>query len=205
MNYLCSMIKAIILDMGGVILDLDVELCIRNFKEKAGFEGIEEFLDIYHQKGFISDFEEGLLDEDGFYAECLKHCPEGTSPKVIEESLYSLLWRAKPDMVRQIRELSKKYSLYVLSNNNPICTRRFLRILDSEGIRDCFKQYFFSFRMKLLKPGREIYDKVVGSIGFRPEECLFIDDSISNVEGAKVAGLDAVLYKDGLNISDYVK
>ena len=213
MNYLCVIVKkdkrvmtkAVILDMGGVILDLDVELCIRNFKEKAGFEGIEEFFDIYHQKGIISDFEEGLLDEDGFYAECLKHCPEGTSPEVIEESLYSLLWRAKPDMVRQIRELSKKYSLYVLSNNNPICTRRFLRIMDSEGIRDCFKQCFFSFRMKLLKPGREIYDRVVENIGFKPEECLFVDDSIANVEGGRAAGLDSVLYKDGLKISDYVK
>ena len=200
-----GMTKAIILDMGGVILDLDMELCIRNFKEKAGFEGIEEYLDIYRQRGFISNFEGGLIDENGFYEECLKHCPAGTTPKVIEDCFCSLLVGAKPDMVRQIKELSKSYTLYVLSNNNPICTRRFLRILEDEGIRDCFTGMFLSYKMGLLKPGRFIFDRVIESIGFKPEECLFVDDSIANVEGGRAAGLDSVLYKEGLNISDYVK
>ena len=200
-----GMTKAIILDMGGVILDLDMELCIRNFREKAGFEGIEEYLDIYRQRGFISNFEGGLIDEKGFYEECLKHCPAGTTPKVIEDCFCSLLVGAKPDMVRQIRELSKSYTLYVLSNNNPICTRRFLRILEDEGIRDCFTGMFLSYKMGLLKPGRLIFDRVIESIGYKPEECLFVDDSIANVEGGRAAGLDSVLYKEGLNISDYVK
>ena len=47
--------------------------------------------------------------------------------------------------------------------------------------------------MKMLKPGREIYDEVVRCTGFLPEEILFVDDSIANVEGARAAGLNAVL------------
>ena len=52
----------------------------------------------------------------------------------------------------------------------------------------------------MLKPGREIFDEVVRRIGVRPEEILFIDDSIANVEGARAAGLNAVLYKKGVNV-----
>ena len=54
--------------------------------------------------------------------------------------------------------------------------------------------------MKMLKPGREIYDETVRRIGVRPEEILFIDDSIVNVVGAKAAGLNAVLFKKGMEI-----
>lgn len=194
------MIKAVIFDMGGVILDLDMGLCVRNFKEMAGFSDIEEYLDIYHQKGFISDFEEGLSSEEDFYQECLKHCPKGTSREVLEYSFQSLLTGVKPDVARQIRALSKDYDLYVLSNNNPLCTRRFLHLLEKEGIRDCFKDMFFSFRMKLLKPGEAIFRETLGQIGCKPQEALFIDDAADNVEGAKVAGLNAVLYRDGMEI-----
>ena len=52
----------------------------------------------------------------------------------------------------------------------------------------------------MLKPGREIYDEVVRCTGFLPEEILFVDDSIANVEGARAAGLNAVLYKKGVNV-----
>lgn len=202
MNYLCDMIKAILLDMGGVILTLDKECCARNFKEKAGFECIEDFLDIFHQKGFISDFEEGKIDEDGFYAECRKYCPEGTSDEVLEYCFQSLLTDAKEDVVRQIRELSTRYDLYVLTNNNPVCTRRFLEILDEKGLRSCFKEIFCSYKLKLLKPGAEIFKVVLKQIGCRPGEALFIDDAIRNVEGARKVGINAELYYDGLEIGD---
>lgn len=198
------MLKAVIFDMGGVILDLDMDRCVRNFKEVAGFSDIVEYLDIYHQKGFIGDFEEGILSEDEFYAECLRHCKEGTSPRDIEYCFNSLIAGPDHDVIRQIRELSRDYDLYVLSNNNPICSRKFLEILDEEGIASCFKGLFFSFRMKMLKPGREIYDEAVRRTGLRPEEILFIDDSAVNVEGAKAAGLNAILFKKGDNVlSEY--
>lgn len=195
-----TMVKAVIFDMGGVIVDLDMDLCVRNFKQKAGFADIEDYLDIYHQKGFISDFEEGTLDEEGFFDECLRHCPEGTTRADIEHSFQSLLTGANKDVVKQIRELSKTCELYVLSNNNPVCTRRFMDILDEEGIRDLFKGMYFSFRMKMLKPGREIYEAVIADIGHSPEEMLFVDDSASNIKGAETVGLRTLLYTRGADI-----
>ena len=193
--------KAIVFDMGGVILSLDRDLCIRNFKQKAGFSDIEEYLDIYHQKGFISDFEEGILDEEGFYAESLKHCPPGAKAEDIRSSFCSLLKCADPDVLAQIRALSAAgYDIYVLSNNNPICTRRFKEILLEADSLQYFKDMFFSFEWKLLKPGLAIYQKLARTIGCLPEEILFLDDAVSNVEGAKAAGINAVLFTPGTDI-----
>ena len=49
-----TMIKAIVFDMGGVLVDLDMQACIRAFKERAGFSDIEDILDCCHQKGIIA-------------------------------------------------------------------------------------------------------------------------------------------------------
>jgi 2-haloacid dehalogenase len=46
----------------------------------------------------------------------------------------------------------------------------------------------------LLKPDRRIYDSHVASFDLEPEAILFIDDSAANVEGAKAAGWNAVLF-----------
>ena len=45
------MIKAIIFDMGGVLVDLDIEDCKKAFKERLGYYDIDEIIDACHQKG----------------------------------------------------------------------------------------------------------------------------------------------------------
>ncbi len=194
------MIKAVIFDMGGVILDLDMPRCIRNFKEIAGFPDIETYLDIYHQRGFISDLEEGLIDENGFYEECLRHCTKSVTAEDIKFCFNSLIAGANLDIIQQIISLSKDYPLFILSNNNPICLKREMEILYEEGVAGCFREFFFSFRMKMLKPEKDIFDEVVRRTGFLPEEILFVDDSAANVEGARAAGLNAILFKNGDNV-----
>ncbi|TIW12480.1 MAG: HAD family phosphatase [Mesorhizobium sp.] len=46
----------------------------------------------------------------------------------------------------------------------------------------------------LIKPDRAIYDHHVVSFGLDPSASLFIDDSQRNVEGAKAAGWQALLF-----------
>ena len=55
------MIKAVVFDMGGVILRLNVQRCIDSFKTEAGFTDIEDFINIYQQQGFIGDLRPSRL------------------------------------------------------------------------------------------------------------------------------------------------
>ena len=48
----------------------------------------------------------------------------------------------------------------------------------------------------LIKPDRAIYDHHVASFGLEPAATLFIDDSQKNVDGARAAGWQAVLFTD---------
>ncbi|ODA94192.1 2-haloalkanoic acid dehalogenase [Mesorhizobium sp. SEMIA 3007] len=47
-----------------------------------------------------------------------------------------------------------------------------------------------------IKPDRDIYDHHVAAFGLEPSATLFIDDSQKNVDGAKAAGWQAVLFTD---------
>ena len=48
--------------------------------------------------------------------------------------------------------------------------------------------------VKLVKPGREIYDLLCSKFSLKPEECVFIDDSAANIEGAEVAGMSGIVF-----------
>ena len=55
------MVKAIVFDIGGVLIDLDPARCIEAFQTILGFGRITEILDPSHQKGIYGDMEAGIL------------------------------------------------------------------------------------------------------------------------------------------------
>ena len=54
--------------------------------------------------------------------------------------------------------------------------------------------------IKLIKPDRAIYDHHIQSFDLEPAATLFIDDSPKNVEGAREAGWQAVLFTDAATL-----
>jgi len=50
--------------------------------------------------------------------------------------------------------------------------------------------------MGIRKPDAAIYQTVEKRLGVSPEQCLLIDDSKTNVDGAKALGWDAILFTD---------
>ena len=197
------MIKAIVFDMGGVIVRLNMDRCIGNFKELAGFEDIEEYLDKFHQKGFISDLEEGKTQPEDFYRECLKHSRPGTTVETAHYCFCSLLDGLEADSLELIRSLRGCYDLYVLSNNNPISRGYFREMMKKEGLdtEEVFTKEFYSYELKMLKPSREIYERVIEGVGRKPEEILFIDDARDNIEAASALGITTLWLRPEMDIA----
>ena len=190
------MIKAVVFDMGGVILRLNVPRCINRFKTEAGFSDIEDFLDIYQQKGFIGEFEAGKIDAEGFYANCLAHSRPGTSRQTISDCFCSLLDGTNEDIIELIKSIKGKCKLYLLSNNNPISLNLLGEELAKEGLDadEVFEKKFCSFQLKTQKPGKEIYRIALKGIGCDPSEILFIDDSPANLKTARELGIRTLQY-----------
>ena len=200
------MIRAIVFDLGGVLIDLDYDSCVRSFREILGYERITELLDLYHQKGIYGDMEGGLVTADEFRAEILKESRPGCVPADVDRAMAGLLIGMDPRKVPLLEKLAEKYPVYGLSNNNEISVIRMHEIYEENGLdwQKVFRKEFLSCRMKLLKPSREIFDAAAAEIGFPPAEILFVDDSQKNVDGAVAAGWQAALYVQGTDLGECI-
>ena len=53
----------------------------------------------------------------------------------------------------------------------------------------------FSYTVKQIKPDIEIYETLLNQYQLKPEECVFIDDRMENIEGAKKAGIHGICFE----------
>lgn len=199
------MIKALMFDLGGVLLDIDMEKCGEVFREKAGFLDIDRYIDTFHQKGFWGDIEIGRIGLEEFINRCIEHSAPGTTRDVVFECFRSFIGEVPAEKVELIRELSGKYGLYMLSNTNPMACAIFEEVFPKTGFSfSMFRKCFFSFELKMVKPGREIYEHALKEIGLAPDEILFIDDSCINVNAASQLGIRTLLYDVETSLRDSV-
>ena len=195
--------KAVIFDMGGVLVDLDMQGCKDAFKRILGYSRIDELLDPCHQKGIIGDLEGGVLTEDEFRQAVLSESAEGCVPEDVDKAFWHILEGIAPYKAELLVKMSRSYDLYLLSNNNGITMVRAGQLFEEAGapLDKVFRKCFLSYQMKALKPSETFYKAVVEQIGLPSDMLLFIDDSMPNVEGSIAAGLPAVHYIPGSDLS----
>lgn len=187
------MIRNILFDMGGVIFDQDTDKAFRRFAA-AGID-TDRYMGKYGQQGFFLDLELGKIDETEF---CRLMAEATGRPVTHDEAArcWQGFYSSTPlYKLHALGELRKSYHLGLLSNTNPFMMELTdSPRLSSEGrpISSYFDSLFLSYEMKLYKPDRAIYEEALRRDNLRPEETLFVDDSIKNVEGARLAGLHAL-------------
>ena len=189
--------------MGGVLVDLDIEACKAAFRRDLGYSDIDSIIDACHQKGIWGDLEEGILPADEFRRIVLERSRPGALAADVDEAMSKILTGIAPYKAGLLRKMTESYDLYMLSNNNSICLPYSSAMFTKAGVplASTFIRCFMSFEMRHLKPSEEFYKKVIEEIGRPSDELLFIDDSQKNVDGAIAAGLPAVWYKPGTDLS----
>ncbi len=197
------MIKNIIFDWGGVILSLDKERCLAAFDKVVGVANFSEYLTPYLQKGFFAAYENGDIDDVQF-CKCVKELsvkPEVTDDDV-KYALYEFLVEIPQYKIDLLLKLRESYGLHVLSNNNNICWEKSSVMFEEKAgcrVEDVFEKLFLSFRLNTMKPGEEIYSRVIAA-GLVPEESLFIDDAPANIETAQRMGFKTLFYDVNTNL-----
>jgi putative hydrolase of the HAD superfamily len=189
-------IKNIVLDFGGVIVDLDRDAAISRFRE-MGIDNIEELLDPYRQKGLFRKIEDGSLSREDFYVEVCKLTGKNIDSKDIDQGLIDFLLPVDQRKLDYISELRKKYKVLLLSNTNDIIINWATseKFSPSGKSLDCyFDEMYLSYKLGCMKPDFDIFHKMIELSGINPAETLFIDDSEANITAGKALGFKTFLF-----------
>lgn len=202
-------IKNIIFDLGDVILNIDVPVASLSFAKLSGREQAE-ILTLFKEKDLFRQFETGRLTESGFrnYVRELLAFPDWTD-EMIDTAWNSLLLDLPPERIQLLKDLAKKYRLFLLSNTSSIHIAKVNKILEAAtGVKkldDLFEKVFVSYEMGLMKPDPQIYKDVLEQAGLVAEETLFLDDNLDNIKGAQTLGIDTIHVQKPTTILEYLK
>ena len=173
-------IKAIISDCFGVLVFSGHDILVKKYPEY-----LEQFLKIQEQ----SDL--GLLHRPQYDVQISDIT--GLSIDVLENKYWKNNQVNYP-MLELLAEYRKsgKYKTGLLSNVSREWMGEFLPIFESMQV---FDATILSGDVGLIKPYPKIYKLMIDKMGFEPSECLMIDDRAANIEGAKAAGMQGIVFK----------
>jgi len=187
-------VKNIIFDLGGVLLNIDYQAPVREFR-RLGIEDFDQFYSKVGQLRLFDDLEVGLIQPEIFRNAIREYSKLDLSDQEIDRAWNSILLDFPIHRKEMLYRLKQSYRLFLLSNTNAIHIPCFEKNLVREhGVNflpEVFERIYYSSRIGLRKPETTIYDFVLMDNALSAHETIFIDDSPQHVEGAKSAGITA--------------
>jgi glucose-1-phosphatase len=201
-------IKNIIFDLGGVIIDLSQETTIYELNRLSEVP----FETLYSQglhEPLFNDFDRGLISEENFFAELKGRMRYKGPNEDLLDAWNAMLLDIPEHRLELLFEAKQHYNTFLLSNTcEPHITAFEHDLYIQHGVRnfnDYFDGVYYSCRLGMRKPDREIFEHVLSLNQLLPAETVFIDDSEQRVKGAGACGIKSYLLPKGMDIGDFIK
>lgn len=179
--------KNLILDVGGVIVELDFKNSISKLlnSKEANFELL---FDKWLQSKAIREFEAGKISYQTFYEKMSAEFNLTIDIETFTKHFNSIIVAPFDGIDDFIKELSVDYNIYILSNITHI---HWDNLEKYDFIKKYIKYSFLSCDIGSAKPEDEIFQYAIKQIGVPAKEILYFDDNKSNVEAGKRNGLQS--------------
>lgn len=190
-------IKAIIFDLGGVILNIDYDLTIKEF-EKIGVQNSTSYYSKSEQKKLFDDLETGKISEKEFI-DSVKLKTNNASDDQIKNAWNKMILNLPLERLLFIKSMMCNYQTFLLSNTNSIhisCFKNGLGASEWKLFESVFNKIYFSYEIGMRKPSAKIFEYVLKDNHLQAENVLFIDDSIQHINAAKKIGIITHHLKD---------
>ncbi len=195
------MIKAIIFDLGKVIVPFDFQRGYSRLESLCGIPAAEIPARL-RPTGLVQRFESGGIEPREFFQQL-----SGRLNLRATYDDFCQIWSSifLPETLipeSMMAALARDYPLILLSNTNAI---HFEMIQENYPILRHFRHLVLSYKVGAMKPSPLIYQKAVEAAGCRPGECFFTDDIEEYVIGAKQQGIDAVQFQSAAQIQEELR
>jgi glucose-1-phosphatase len=201
-------IKNIIFDLGGVIINLDTNKTIAEFN-KLSYMPFEAVYTQASQSDWFDNFDKGLISTQEFLYEIRKHIRYQGPDDDLLRAWNAMLLDVPEKRLDVLVKTKQNYNTFLLSNTcEPHIAAFEHDLYIKHGVKnftDYFDEVYYSCRMGMRKPNKEIFEFVLKQNDLKAEETVFIDDSIQHVKGAGECGISAFLLPKGQEIGDFLK
>lgn len=193
--YFSHMLKNYIFDLGGVVLDIQMQNAYEQFMA-LGLPAaeLEKGSSVYK---WMEDYQLGLLNTQDFCLQIADKCFSTTTPRDIEQAWNSIcldIAERKLDALRRLRQ-REDVTVSLLSNTNDLhwecCCQKWFNA-NGNNLVDFFDHIFLSQELHLQKPDPEIFRTAIRTLNANPNETIFIDDNADNVASAANCGLQTL-------------
>jgi len=191
-------VEAIVYDFGNVLVEIHFDRVIERWASLAGTdaEPLRErfgFGDEYHHH------ERGNLDAAAYYESLRRQLGLALDDAAMEEGWNAVFGDEIAPTVALVKGMSAVLPQYLLSNTNAAHYAYFSRRY-REALAP-LTRLFVSHEMRLRKPDRAAFEHIAREIAVEPACILFFDDLAANVEGARAAGMQAVLVRSPADVA----
>lgn len=181
-------IQAIFSDVGGV---LGTNGWDRGARQKAAEQFKIDWLEFEDRHELVVNaFETGQLGLDEYLERTVFYRPRDFSKEQFRDFMFAQS-RPFPEALALYRRLtqSKRYFLATLNNESLELNLHRIQLF---GLREIFSVFLSSCFLGLKKPHDAIYRLALKLTQRKPEECVFIDDRLLNVERARQCGMQTI-------------
>lgn len=205
MESLSPQIKAVISDLGGVLIDVDKDnMCAQMAKHSSlSKEEISAQFSAVLVSGREMGFSKGLIDRESFFEKMSRELKlDGLSFDGFNK-IYSDRFTRKEDSIALLRKLAGRYPIAMLSNTNELHYEYWARLLGDD--LKLFKFLVLSFEVHLAKPDPEIYAVAAKKLGVDAQSCVFIDDVESYAKAAEGVGMKGIRFVSAAKLESDLK
>jgi HAD superfamily hydrolase (TIGR01509 family) len=178
-------ISGVLFDVGGVLVVLD------GVPSLAKLLQIEESHDAIHRLWLTSRsvvlHETGKISAHEFAVGVVADLGLPMSPEAFLIEFAGWLEAPYPGAFALVEAIPQRYQVAVLSNMSALHWKRIVAM----GLPARVERTFVSHETGHMKPSKEAFDLALSGMGLAPNEVLFLDDGVSNVNAARVLGMRA--------------
>ncbi len=185
-------IKAVIFDLGRVLIDVRFKPGALRFLGVEQSENLDQIYDRAFQNKWVRKFNTGQISAKEFYE---GFCEEFNLKMDYQTFVQQWcdVFAPLDDMETLFLKVQEKYSVGLLSDTDAL---HWQFCLENFPFLKSIPKPTLSFEIGALKPDPVCYFKAAQNVGFPVEECLFIDDRPVNVKGAQQIGMPAIRFEN---------